>query len=73
MENQYQISEEVRPIGTSLSFARLMRNVYAWMAAGLAMTAITALIVTNSPSLLAAIYSSKIVFFVDALIAINFN
>ena len=32
------------------------------MAAGLAMTAITALIVTNSPSLLAAIYSSKIVF-----------
>ena len=63
MDNQYQITKETNPVIGSMSFARLMRNVYGWMTAGLAMTALTALIVANSPSLLATIYSSPVVLF----------
>ena len=63
MENQYQITEGSRIESNALTFVRLMRNVYAWMAAGLAITALTALIVVNSPSMLSVIYSSKLIFF----------
>lgn len=58
MENEYRLSEQqVRAF--NVSFAKLMRDVYAWMAGGLVVTALTALVVANSPALLSAIFSSS--------------
>ena len=41
----------------------LMRNVYLWMTAGLAITGIVAWLVANSPAALAFIVGSKVIFF----------
>lgn len=41
----------------------LMRNVYLWMTAGLAITGIVAWLVANSPAALAFIFGSKVIFF----------
>ena len=40
----------------------LMRNVYLWMTGGLALTGATAWVVANTPSLLAFIFGSQVVF-----------
>ena len=44
-------------------FAKVMRNVYAWMGLGLLMTALTAVLVAGTPALVYAIASSKLLFF----------
>lgn len=59
MENNYQLSE-IQAKAFNLSFAKIMRNVYAWMTGGLVITALTALIVANSPTILSALFSSSI-------------
>lgn len=59
MNNELQLTEQ-QTRAFNASFAKLMRNVYAWMAGGLVMTALTALIVANSPALLSAIFSSTL-------------
>ena len=46
----------------SLAFPKLMRKVYLWMTFALAITGFTAYGVANSPSLLYAIFGSKILF-----------
>ena len=62
MSSNYQLSEqEIQTIKFNASFAKLMCNVYGWMTGGLTMTALTALIVANSPALLEAIFSSSFV------------
>ena len=43
-------------------FAKVMRNVYTWMACGLAMTALAALIVADSPGLVYTIVTNKLLF-----------
>lgn len=40
----------------------LMRNVYVWMSAGLAITGIVAWLVSNSPAVLALIFGNKVIF-----------
>lgn len=41
------------------TFARVMRNVYAWMACGLAMTALVALIVVKNVNIMTALLTSR--------------
>lgn len=41
----------------------LFRNVYLWMSMALVITGLTALVISDSPAVLSAIYSSKIVFY----------
>lgn len=50
-------------IDFATSFGRVMRNVYAWMSLGLLMTALTAILVAGSPSIIYAIASSKLLMF----------
>jgi FtsH-binding integral membrane protein len=50
-----------------VDLAAFMRGVYGWMCGGLAVTAITAWIVASSPSLMAAIFGNRIVFWVLAI------
>jgi len=50
--------------------SELMRNVYLWMTAGLAVTGIVAWLVANSPELLQLIFGSQIIFF--GLIIVEF-
>lgn len=52
------ILQQERSIDFSRTFSALMRNVYTWMAGGLAMTALTALIVANDINLLYTIAST---------------
>ena len=56
--------EEFRGRGFSLSsaFPALMRKVFVWMTLALAITGLTAFGVATSPSLVAAIFGSKLVF-----------
>src|SRR5262249_6650527 len=42
--------------------ARFMRGVYGWMCGGLALTAVTAWLVSSSPALVAAIFRNRAVF-----------
>ncbi|HKB13899.1 MAG TPA: Bax inhibitor-1/YccA family protein [Vicinamibacterales bacterium] len=44
--------------------ARFMRGVYGWMCGGLALTAVTAWLVSSSPALVAAIFGNRAVFWV---------
>ena len=57
-ERLYQMIDE-REGFASLAFPALMRKVYLWMTLALAITAVTAWGVANSPSLLMAIYGTK--------------
>lgn len=41
----------------------LFRNVYLWMSMALAITGLTALIVSDSPAILSMIFSSKVIFY----------
>lgn len=43
--------------------ATLFKNVYIWMTLALVITAVTALVVANSPGIISIIFSSKIVFY----------
>ena len=47
--------------------ASFMRGVYGWMCAGLAITAATAWIVSGSPTLMAAIFGNRAVFWILAI------
>src|SRR5262244_3030711 len=47
--------------------AGFMRGVYGWMCGGLLMTAVTAWLVSSSPTLMAAIFGNRAVFWVLAL------
>ena len=42
------------------TFAKVMRNVYGWMACGLLMTALTAMIVAGHPDIIIAIATNKL-------------
>lgn len=53
--NNYNYLGQERSIDLSQTFSVLMRNVYTWMAAGLLMTALTALIVADNYSIMYAI------------------
>src|SRR5512138_1326757 len=53
----------VRPEVLSLVRTRFVRNVYTWMAGGLALSAVTALLVASTPALLKAIVTNPILFF----------
>ena len=44
-------------------FVKVMRNVYAWMALGLLMTALTAVLVASTPSVIYALASSPMLIF----------
>ena len=48
----------------SLAFPALMRKVYVWMSLALVITGVTAYGVANSPSLMTAIYSSRMTFWI---------
>lgn len=61
-EELYRMIDEKEGFA-SLSFPALMRKVYIWMAMALLITGFSAWGVASSPSLLLAIYSSKLVFF----------
>ena len=41
----------------------ILRNVYLWMAAGLALTGVVAFFVASSPSLVVSIVQNRILFF----------
>lgn len=60
--NYHNMYGEGRQMELSATFSRLMRNVYAWMAAGLAMTALTALVVSGRPELMFAIANNSLIF-----------
>ena len=53
--NSYNYLGQERSIDLSQTFSVLMRNVYTWMAAGLLMTAFTALIIAEKKQLLITI------------------
>lgn len=55
--------ERDREIALSSAFPVLMRKVYLWMTLALVITGITAYGVATTPSLLQAVFSSKLVFF----------
>ena len=46
----------------SLAFPALMRKVYVWMALALAITGVTAYGVANSPNIMVAIFSNRLLF-----------
>jgi FtsH-binding integral membrane protein len=49
------------------ALAGFMRGVYGWMCGGLLMTAVTAWMVSSSPTLMAAIFGNRAVFWILAL------
>lgn len=53
----------IRPEVLALVRTRFVRNVYTWMAGGLALSAATALLVASTPALLSAIVTNRILFF----------
>lgn len=58
--NNYNYLGQERSIDLSQTFSVLMRNVYTWMAAGLLMTALTALIVADNYSIMYAIATTPV-------------
>jgi FtsH-binding integral membrane protein len=61
----YERSEVVVPGSRSeVVVADFLRGVYGWMCAGLAVTAVTAFLVSNSPTIVRAIYTNKLLFWV---------
>lgn len=61
MENFQDQFGDVRQLNQSV-VATLMRSVYYWMAAALAITGLTAWVVANNPAMVAAIFSSKLIY-----------
>jgi len=51
--------------------ADFMRGVYGWMCGGLAITAVTAWLVSRSPALMAAIFGNRAVFWILALVQLG--
>lgn len=62
MENKYNINYQDQTGVTTSAFAVLMRNVYAWMAGGLALTALVSYIVTLNESIIYTIVSTSVLF-----------
>jgi hypothetical protein len=61
----YERSEVYVPGSRSeVVVADFLRGVYGWMCGGLAITAMTAWIVANSPTIVRAIYTNKLLFWV---------
>lgn len=60
-QDNYSRSYTVPGRDRSLSFPKVMRNVYVWMALALVMTGLTAMAVATQPQLLSLIYSNSIV------------
>ena len=56
------IDAQERGYDLSAAFPKLMRKVFGWMAGALLITALAAYVVATSPTLMQAIYGSKIVF-----------
>lgn len=61
MENFQDQFGDVRQLNQSV-VATLMRSVYYWMAAALAITGLTAWVVANNPAMVAAIFSSELIY-----------
>lgn len=62
MENKYNINYQDQTAVTTSAFAVLMRNVYAWMAGGLALTALVSYIVALNESIIYTILSTPVLF-----------
>lgn len=58
-----ELNSVTNSVSSKYAQIALFRNVYMWMTFALVITGITALIVADSPNLIAAIYSSKIIFY----------
>jgi len=58
----YRMTDERGITISSSTFAALMRKVYTWMALALVITGFTAYGVANSPALMTAIFTNKILF-----------
>lgn len=61
MENFQDQFGNVRQLNQSV-VATLMRSVYYWMAAALAITGLTAWVVANNPAMVATIFSSELIY-----------
>lgn len=59
-DNRHDASEAM---GIATPFVKVMRNVYAWMTLGLLMTALTAVLVASTPSVIYAVASSPALMF----------
>ncbi|MBF0202204.1 MAG: Bax inhibitor-1/YccA family protein [Desulfamplus sp.] len=58
--------ESYSSVGKAVSFVKVnsfIRSVYNWMAAGLALTAFTALFTANSPTMVQLVFGNQILFF----------
>jgi len=62
MENKYNNNYQDQTAVTTSAFAVLMRNVYAWMAGGLALTALVSYIVALNESIIYTILSTPVLF-----------
>jgi FtsH-binding integral membrane protein len=63
----YERSDAFSRYGDTDRLAAFMRGVYGWMCGGLAVTAVTAWLVSSSPALTAAIFGNRLVFWVLAI------
>ena len=59
-----ELTNTYRPLGvvSDSAYARLMRNVYAWMAMALTVTGMAGYYVANQPSILQMLFGNQIVF-----------
>lgn len=61
-DNSFDYELQNRGVDFSATFAKVMRNVYLWMACGLAMTALTAYFVAGQDEIIYAIATNKLLF-----------
>jgi FtsH-binding integral membrane protein len=61
-ELNFETMTRERELSMSAAFPILMRKVYVWMTLAMILTGITAYGVANSPGILMALYSNKILF-----------
>jgi uncharacterized protein len=65
--DRYESALPRRQYGDADLLAAFMRGVYGWMCGGLAVTAVTAWLVSSSPALTAAIFGNRAVFWILAI------
>jgi FtsH-binding integral membrane protein len=65
--DRYETALPRRQYGDADLLAAFMRGVYGWMCGGLAITAVTAWLVSSSPALTAAIFGNRAVFWILAI------
>jgi len=65
--DRYESALPRRQYGDADLLAAFMRGVYGWMCGGLAVTAVTAWLVSSSPALTAAIFGNRAMFWILAI------